>query len=58
MEAAKKNIQVQKWVAVLSVSLLIVKVIAYYLTHSVAILTDALEGIVNIVAGFIGLYSL
>lgn len=58
MEAAKKNIQIQKWVAILSVSLLAVKVIAYYLTHSVAILTDALEGIVNIVAGFIGLYSL
>lgn len=34
------------------------KVIAYYLTNSVAILTDALESIVNVVAGFLGLYSL
>ena len=38
--------------------LLIGKVTAYYLTNSVAILTDALEGIVNIVAGLVGLYSL
>ena len=28
------------------------------LTHSVAILTDALESIVNIVAGLLGIYSL
>jgi len=40
------------------VLLLATKFIAYYLTNSVAILTDALESIVNVVAGFIGLYSL
>lgn len=38
--------------------LFIVKVVAYFLTHSVAILTDALESTVNVIAGFIGLYSL
>ena len=38
--------------------MLIIKFIAFYLTHSVAILTDALESIVNVVAGFISLYSL
>lgn len=48
----------QRWVAVVSVLLLAVKLIAYYFTHSVSILTDALESIVNVVAGFIGLYSL
>ncbi len=32
--------------------------LAWYLTNSVAILTDALESIVNVVAGLIGLYSL
>ncbi len=31
---------------------------AYYFTHSLAILSDALESIVNVIAGFIGLYSL
>lgn len=58
METAKQNIRIQTWVAALSVTLLITKLVAYFLTHSVAILTDALEGIVNVVAGFFGLYSL
>ncbi len=31
---------------------------AYWITHSIAILTDALESTVNVIAGFIGLYSL
>lgn len=57
-KAAKQNVNIQKWVAALSVLLLIVKFISYYYTHSVAILTDALESIVNVVAGFVGLYSL
>src|SRR5258705_8216143 len=39
-------------------ALLVVKFIAYYSTHSVAILSDALESIVNVLAGFIGLFSL
>ena len=38
--------------------LLLIKFIAYYVTHSVSILTDAMESIVNVAAGFIGLYSL
>jgi cation diffusion facilitator family transporter len=41
-----------------SAVLLIAKFWAYYATNSVSILTDALESIVNVVAGFIGLYSL
>jgi cation diffusion facilitator family transporter len=53
-----ENLTIQKWVAAISLALLIVKFLAYYLTHSVAVLTDALESIVNVVAGFIGLYSL
>ncbi len=58
MEKQQQNLNIQKWVAAISVVLLVIKFIAYYLTHSVAILTDALESIVNVVAGFIGLYSL
>lgn len=58
MEPSKQNIKVQKWVAGISIVLLIGKLLAYYLTNSVAILTDALESIVNVVAGFLGLYSL
>jgi cation diffusion facilitator family transporter len=58
LKTQTQNLQVQKWVAIISVILLIVKFIAYYLTHSVSILTDALESIVNVASGFIGLYSL
>ena len=54
----RKNLRLQRWIAIASAFLLIVKFTAYYITHSVAILTDALESIVNVVAGFIGLYSL
>lgn len=58
MEAAKQNIRIQRAALILSVFLLASKLFAFYLTNSVAILTDALEGIVNVVAGIIGLYSL
>ncbi len=58
MKDSVNIIRIQRWVAILSVVLLLTKLVAYYLTHSVSILTDALEGIVNVVAGFIGLYSL
>ncbi|MEN9548898.1 MAG: hypothetical protein RIR12_1489 [Bacteroidota bacterium] len=53
-----QNLRVQKVVAVVSILLLCVKFWAYYITHSIAILTDALESIVNVAAGLIGLYSL
>ena len=52
------NLKLQRTIAIASAILLIAKFWAYYITHSVAILTDALESIVNVVAGFIGLYSL
>src|SRR5688572_9057765 len=58
MEGAEQNIRVQLWVAILSVALLLTKLVAFILTGSVAILTDALESIVNVVAGFFGLFSL
>jgi cation diffusion facilitator family transporter len=54
----KNNLQLQRKIAIASSVLLIVKFTAYYITHSVSILTDALESIVNVVAAFIGLYSL
>jgi cation diffusion facilitator family transporter len=58
VKTARQNIRIQKYVAILSISLFILKLAAWYLTHSVAILTDALESIVNVVAGLFGLYSL
>ncbi|MBL7767205.1 MAG: cation transporter [Chitinophagaceae bacterium] len=51
-------IRMQAILVVVSVCLFLVKIVAWYLSGSVAILTDALEGTVNVVAGFIGLYSI
>ncbi|MCF8450842.1 MAG: cation diffusion facilitator family transporter [Taibaiella sp.] len=50
-------IRIQRYIALLSVVLFAGKMVAWGLTHSVTILTDALEGIVNMVAGFLGLFS-
>lgn len=55
---AQQNLRIQQTVTVVGVVLLVIKWIAWWLTGSVAILTDAMESIVNVVAGFIGMYSL
>lgn len=56
--SAQYNLKVQKMVAAVSIVLFVVKIVAWYLTRSVAILTDALESIVNVIAGLVGVYSL
>src|ERR1700743_244770 len=58
MDNAKENMRIQRWVVAVAVLLFFLKLAAYYLTQSVAVLTDALESTVNVIAGFIGLYSL
>ncbi|HSC38505.1 MAG TPA: cation transporter, partial [Chitinophagaceae bacterium] len=58
MNQGKENVRIQKIVVVVAVALFAAKLIAWYITQSVAILTDALESTVNVIAGFIGLYSL
>jgi cation diffusion facilitator family transporter len=55
---ARKNFKVQQLVTVVAVLLFIIKLVAWWMTGSVAILTDALESTVNVVAGFISLFSL
>jgi len=57
-ESTPVTVRVQQWVVVASVLLFALKVLAYWLTNSVAVLTDALESTVNVVTGFTGLYSL
>lgn len=47
------TIRIQRNIALLSVVLFLGKLLAWYLTGSVTILTDALESIVNMVAGFL-----
>lgn len=58
MTNAQVNLRLQKIVTVVAVVLFFIKIVAWWITSSVSILTDALESTVNVVAGFISLYSL
>jgi cation diffusion facilitator family transporter len=58
LQNALYNLKIQKRIAALSILLLIAKTVAWYITGSVAILTDAFESIVNVIAGLIGVFSL
>lgn len=58
MITARSNIRLQSLVLVAGVVLLVIKFLAWRLTHSNTILSDALESIVNVVAGAFALYSL
>jgi cation diffusion facilitator family transporter len=58
MSKSAENIATQRFVAIIAIFLFLLKLAAYYLTQSVAVLTDALESTVNVIAGLIGLYSL
>lgn len=51
-------LRIQRIIALFSLLLFAGKMWAWYLTHSVAIFTDALESTVNVITGFIGWYSL
>ena len=58
MQTAQQNLRLQKIITGIAVLLFLIKMLAWYLTGSVAILTDALESTVNVIAGLIGVYSL
>ncbi len=58
LSTAKENYKLQAGITVLAVILFSIKLYAYFITGSLSILTDALESIANIAAGFVGLYSL
>ncbi|MBU3677093.1 MAG: cation diffusion facilitator family transporter, partial [Chitinophagaceae bacterium] len=57
-ETKQHALRIQQALVTVTVVLFIIKIIAWRLTGSVAILTDALESTVNVVAGFVGLYSI
>jgi len=58
VDKSKETLRIQSWILFVAVLLFSIKIIAWWLTRSVAILTDALESIVNVIAGIVGLYSL
>ncbi len=54
----KDKIGFQRLIAVFGVILFIGKIVAWKLTNSDAVFSDAMESIVNVVSAFMGLYSL
>ena len=58
MSLVKESLIFQKKLTAITAILFLIKVVAWAFTHSVAILTDTLEYTINVVAGFISLYSL
>ncbi len=52
------NVRLQAWVLLAGIVLMSVKFVAWRITHSNAVLSDALESIVNVTAGAFALYSL
>lgn len=54
----KQNFAFQRNVAIIGILLFVGKLVAWRLTNSDAIFSDAMESIVNIIAAFMGLYSL
>lgn len=58
IKSLSEDIRLQLFVVLVGVLLLIAKFTAFLLTNSNAILTDALESIINVVAGSFSLYSL
>jgi cation diffusion facilitator family transporter len=58
LENQKKRLRIITAVLIFGVLITIIKFIAYFITHSNAIYTDALENIINVVAGGFAFYSI
>ena len=58
MTSQLENIRVQKYIVLIALVLFAIKIVGWVLTGSIAILTDGLESVVNVISGFIGLFSL
>lgn len=56
--AQKENVNFQVYIIALGLVLLVIKSVAWHLTDSIAVFSDALESVVNVLAGSITLYSL
>ena len=54
----KNNFRFQRNVAIIGILLFVGKLAAWHFTNSDAVFSDAMESIVNIIAAFMGLYSL
>lgn len=58
MRNSKQNLKVQYYVTGLTVIVFALKITAFFITHSLSVLSDTLESIVNIIATLVGSYSM
>ncbi len=58
MDSTNKKIRIMAFMLIFSIALMGIKFLAYSLTGSNAILTDALESIINVTAGTFALFSI
>jgi len=55
---SKQNLKVQYYLTALTVVVFALKVVVFLMTHSLSVLSDTLESVVNIIATIVGSYSM
>lgn len=58
MSNSKQNLRVQYYLTGLTVIVFVLKVVTFFVTHALSVLSDTLESVVNIVATIVGSYSM
>ena len=58
MHNSKQQLRIQYFLTALSVIVFILKVATFFITHSLSVLSDTLESVVNIIATIVGSYSM
>ncbi len=58
MPNTKQNLKIQYALTGLTVVVFVLKIITFFLTHSLSVLSDTLESVVNIIATIVGTYSM
>ena len=58
MHKSKQNLKIQYTLTGLTVFVFALKVAAFFITHSMSVLSDTLESVMNIIATIVGSYSM
>lgn len=58
MQSSKQNLKIQYSLTGLTILVFFLKVATFFITHSLSVLSDTLESVVNIVATIVGSYSM
>ncbi len=58
MHHTKQNLKIQYYLTALSVLVFVLKLVTFFMTHSLSVLSDTMESVVNIIATLVGSYSM